>query len=142
MAAGGVFDSDGGELADEVVVVGDDDCLFFEPGAEAVVEFAAQVEEVFGVGGAVAYIYTFYDCVVEFVEPVDYACANAYFVDADYLRVVFGDSFYDESGCSHGVEFLVLGEGYYVVSLSYADDCTVGAEAGYVYAYVDGGCEV
>ena len=54
MAAGCVFDSDGSELADEVVVVGDDDCSFFKSCSEVVVEFGAEVEEVFGVGGFVA----------------------------------------------------------------------------------------
>ena len=125
-------------MADKVFVVWDFNRLLFEPGSEAVVEFGSQVEEVFGVGGPVAYIYAFDDCVVEFVKPVDYACADADFVDADYCRVVFGDGFYDEAGCAHGVEFLVLGEGYYVVALADTDDCAVGAEAGYVYADFDG----
>ncbi len=67
MAAGCVFDPDGGELSDEVVVVGDDDGAFFESCSEGVVEFGAEVEEVFGVGGFVADVYSFYLRVVEFV---------------------------------------------------------------------------
>ena len=51
-------------MADEVVVVGDDDGAFFEAGSEVVVEFGAEVEVVFGVGGAVADVDAFYLCVV------------------------------------------------------------------------------
>ena len=129
-------------MADEVVVVGDFYQAFFEASPEVVVEFAAEVEEVLGVGGLVADVDAFDPGVVEFVESVEDACADAYFVDSDGLWVVFVDGVDDESGGPHGVEFLVLVEGDDVVALADADDCAVGAEACDVDADVDGGCEV
>ena len=65
----------------------------------------------FAVGSFVADVDSFYLGAVEFVESVDYACSYSYFVDADYLWVVFVDGVYDESGRSHCVEFLILGRG-------------------------------
>ena len=116
--------------------------LFFEACPEAVVEFGPEVEEVFGVGGPIADVYAFDHRVVEFMEPVDDACSDAYFVNADGLWVVFGNGFDDEPGRAHGVELLVLVEGYDSVALPDADYGAVGPEACDVDSYLNRLCAV
>ena len=71
------------------------------------------------------------------MEPVDYARADAYFINANVFGIVFADGFDNEPGSAHGVEFLVLVEGYDVVALADANDGAVGPEPGHVDADFD-----
>jgi len=76
------------------------------------------------------------------VQPVDNACADAYFIDANVFGIVFVDGFDYEPGSAHGVEFLVLVESYDVVALADANNGAVGPKAGDIDSYFYRFCPV
>ena len=143
-AAAVVGVAEGGELAEELGVVGDLDLALLEEFAEMPVGLGAAVGvEAFGVvGGRGVADVDAVDAEALFLEAVDDAGADADFVDAGLEGLVLADGVGDVAGELHGVD---VGVGLDVddgVAVAAEDDGVVGAEAGDVDAEGDGGVGV